>query len=53
VAEGFPRITRASFAGGPPAGVERVDYEVNLEGFAQLCVARKPSELPAQLRAAR
>jgi len=52
VADGFPRITPVSFAGGPPVGVERVDYEINLEGFPQLCVARKPSELPTELRAA-
>lgn len=52
VADGFPRITLESFAGGPPVGVERVDYEINLEGFPQLCVARKPSELPTELRAA-
>jgi hypothetical protein len=52
VSEGFPRITTASFPSGPPPGVERVDYDVNLEAFPHCCVARKPSELPAELRVA-
>ncbi len=52
VADGFPRITPASFAGGMPVGVEHVDYEINLEGFPHLCVARRPAELPADLHAA-
>jgi hypothetical protein len=52
VSQGFPRITPASFAGGPPAGVERIDYEINLEVCAPLLVARRPSELPDEIRRA-
>ena len=52
VAAGFPRITPISFAGGVPVGVERVDYEINLEGCGDLCVARRPADLPAALRVA-
>jgi len=50
VADGFPRITPASFVGGLPAGVERVDYEINVEGCQDLCVARRPGELPEFLK---
>jgi hypothetical protein len=44
VAENFPRLTQASFAGGVPSGVERVEYEINLSGFDQLRIASKPEE---------
>jgi hypothetical protein len=50
VGEGFPRITPASFTGGPPSGVERVEYEINLEACAPLLVARRPKELPSAIR---
>lgn len=44
VAESFPRLTPASFADGVPAGIERVEYEVNLSGFEHLRVAARPDE---------
>lgn len=40
----FPRITPLSFTSGVPAGVERVDYEINLAGFQHLRLARTPAE---------
>lgn len=44
VGEGFPRLSATSFVGGLPAGIERVEYEVNLEACPQLMVASSPSE---------
>jgi hypothetical protein len=44
VGAGFPRLSAASFVGGIPAGIERVEYEVNLDTCPQLIVARSPSE---------
>jgi len=46
---GFPRLIAASFVGGVPIGVERIDYDVNLESADAFCVARKPAEFPAAL----
>jgi hypothetical protein len=43
----FPRITAATFADGVPAGVERVDYEINLSAFAHLRIATNPAEFVA------
>jgi hypothetical protein len=43
----FPRVTPLSFAAGVPAGVERVDYEINLAGFQHLRLARTPAEAAA------
>jgi hypothetical protein len=45
VIQDFPRLLLTTFSTGLPAGVERVEYEVNLAGFAHLCIARKPSEI--------
>ncbi len=44
VADRFPRLTSASFASGLPLGVERVEYEINLETCVDLCVATDPSD---------
>jgi hypothetical protein len=44
VGSDFPRIVRHSFTDGPPAGVEGVDYIINLAAFDQGIVARRPSE---------
>lgn len=41
----FPRLTGASFPGGVPDGVERVDYEINLNSFDNLLVARQPDQM--------
>jgi hypothetical protein len=42
VVEGFPRITSASFTSGPPAAIERLEYDVNLSAQDAFCVAREP-----------
>jgi hypothetical protein len=31
----FPRLTAASFGGAMPAGIERIEYEINLNGYQQ------------------
>jgi hypothetical protein len=43
VEEGFPRLSANSFAHGVPSGIERIEYEVNLETCEQLIVARNPA----------
>lgn len=48
VDEDFPRLTAASFPSGVPSGVERVDYEVNLNGCGHLLVAGNPAAMPNQ-----
>ena len=44
VRDDFPRLTPDAFQGGTPSGVERVEYEVNLNAFHHLCIARSPEE---------
>jgi hypothetical protein len=39
VAESFPRLSAASFPQGLPSGIERVEYEVNLDACPGLIVA--------------
>lgn len=41
----FPRVTSDKFAAGIPAGVERMEYEINLSGFTDLCIAKLVDEL--------
>ena len=41
----FPKLTRASFPSGIPSGVEKVDYEINLNSFSTLVVAHNLEEL--------
>jgi hypothetical protein len=44
VADDFPRLSVTSFAEGLPDGVERIEYEVNLEASRHLIVANAPAE---------
>jgi Putative PD-(D/E)XK family member, (DUF4420) len=44
VQDTFPRLTTATFENGLPAGVERVEYEINLSGFEHLRLARSPEQ---------
>lgn len=44
VMHNFPRLTPQQFLSGIPSGVERVDYEINLNAFDHLRVARIPGE---------
>jgi hypothetical protein len=38
----FPRVTRDSFPEGGLDGIEKVQYQVNLEGYSDLIVTRRP-----------
>lgn len=49
VASDFPRITENSFEGGFPPGVETLTYEINLNSFSHLIVAKSPEEAKAFL----
>lgn len=50
VSEGFPRLTRESFAGGVPPGIDDVSYTVDLAVCTQWLVARAPDEAVAALQ---
>ena len=41
----FPSITPDKFRGGVPLGVEKVDYEINLDGYGSLIIARTPIQI--------
>jgi Putative PD-(D/E)XK family member, (DUF4420) len=45
----FPRLTPASFTGGVPAGVERIDYETNLSGAGHLLIATSTAAVQGTL----
>ncbi len=40
----FPRIVPASFPNGQPDGVERLEYQINLEGYSDLIVTKIPKK---------
>lgn len=44
VRDDFPRLTSQQLSAGVPAGIERVEYEINLSTFDQLRIARIPAE---------
>jgi hypothetical protein len=46
VHDDFPRITKQSFSNGVPAGVERIEYGINLSGYNHLIAASTPDGLP-------
>ena len=46
VDEDFPKLTSFSFPLGVPSGIERVDYEINLNTFDHLIIANRPDQLP-------
>lgn len=46
VTSDFPKLTREDFEKGIPDGIERVDYEINLNTFNHLIVANQPAQLP-------
>jgi hypothetical protein len=43
VAEGFPRLSATSFVDGVPNGIERIEYEIDLDSCPNLIVASGPS----------
>ncbi len=45
VDDGFPRVIPDTFRGGIPAGVEHVEYDINLSGFEHLQIASRPSDI--------
>jgi hypothetical protein len=47
----FPRLTRASFPGGPPTGVEEITYSLDLAACADWRIATNPQEGIGHLRA--
>lgn len=44
VSDAFPRLTAASFVDGMPAGVERVEYEVNLDSCPGTVIASSAAD---------
>lgn len=45
VCNGFPRLTATSFTDGRmPAGVDRIEYEVNLDSCSEFLAARSPED---------
>jgi hypothetical protein len=44
VDEGFPRLTRATFAGGVPAGIDDIGYTLDLAACASWRLATRPTE---------
>lgn len=45
VNERFPSITPDKFVTTtPPSGVEYIEYDINLSGFSDLCIARTPGD---------
>jgi hypothetical protein len=41
----FPRISERMFLDGFPIGVETVNYEINLDAFDHLRIAKTPSDI--------
>lgn len=50
VQEDFPRLTPSQFTPDVPAGIERIEYEINLNTFNHLLLARLPVEGNRHLR---
>jgi hypothetical protein len=44
VRDNFPRLTASSFVGGIPGGVERIEYDINLDTCPDLLMATSPRE---------
>lgn len=44
VRDDFPRVTETEFASGIPIGVEAFHYEINLNAFDHLRIAKSPAE---------
>lgn len=46
VEENFPKLTPESFRAGIPKGIERIEYEINLDGFDHLILAKSAAAMP-------
>lgn len=44
IRDDFPRLSIDQFKTGVPAGVEQVDYEINLSGFERFRIAERPTD---------
>jgi hypothetical protein len=45
VKENFPKLTISDFLNGLPSGIEKVEYEINLNGYDHLIVSSSPDDL--------
>ena len=45
----FPKITNKTLLNGHPTGVERVKYQINLDGFESCIVARRPENFDLKI----
>jgi Putative PD-(D/E)XK family member, (DUF4420) len=45
VRDDFPRLQLGNFSGGLPEGVEQIEYEININAFDHLIIARTVTEL--------
>ena len=50
VRDDFPRLNADAFQPGIPAGIERVEYEINLNAFDRLLIAKIPGDMPGDLK---
>lgn len=50
VRDNFPRLGAQQFHTGVPSGIERVEYEINLNSFDHLIMARIPGEIDNLLK---
>jgi hypothetical protein len=50
VRDDFPRLSAQQFRAGVPAGIERVEYEINLNSFNHLILSKSPGELANLLK---
>ena len=46
----FPRIIPASFPDAVSPGIEKVEYEINLNSYDHLCIGYNPMEVASQLQ---
>ncbi len=50
VRDDFPRLNADQFQSGIPAGIERVEYEINLNAFDRLLIAKIPGDMIGLLK---
>lgn len=46
VNDDFPKLSQANFPKGVPDGIERIEYDINLNTFGDLIAASRPDDLP-------
>lgn len=45
VEDPFPRLTNSNFTQGLPQGIESLNYDVNLSGIVDRCLAKRPQDV--------